>query len=104
MSPVSYRLQLPVGTKSHDVFHASILKPYHGDANTARATIPPLPVIMQDGEEEFEVKIYHQSPASAWYVSVPDEVARLAAIGVNVGRPLTPPSSIFTRKRDEGPP
>jgi hypothetical protein len=51
--PVSYRLQLPVGTKAHDVFHASMLKPYHGDANTERATLLPLPLIMQDGEEEF---------------------------------------------------
>jgi hypothetical protein len=56
ISPVDYRLQLPVGTKAHDVFHASMLKPYHGDANTERATLPPLPAIMQDGEEEFEVE------------------------------------------------
>jgi hypothetical protein len=56
VSPVAYRPQLPVGTKSHDVFHASMLKPYHGDANTERATLPPLPVVMQDGEEEFEVE------------------------------------------------
>jgi Chromo (CHRromatin Organisation MOdifier) domain len=56
ISPVAYRLQLPVGTKAHDVFHASMLKPYHGDANTERATLSPLPVVMQDGEEEFEVE------------------------------------------------
>jgi Chromo (CHRromatin Organisation MOdifier) domain len=56
ISPVSYRLQLPLGTKAHNVFHASVLKPYHGDANTERATLPPLPVVMQDGEEEFEVE------------------------------------------------
>jgi hypothetical protein len=31
MSPVAYRIQPPVGTKAHDVFHASMLKPYHGD-------------------------------------------------------------------------
>jgi hypothetical protein len=43
---------ITTGTKAHDVFHASMLKPYHGDANTERATLP-LPVIMQDGEEEF---------------------------------------------------
>jgi Chromo (CHRromatin Organisation MOdifier) domain len=56
ISPVAYRPQLPVGTKAHDVFHASMLKPYHGDSNTERATLPPLPVVMQDGEEEFEVE------------------------------------------------
>jgi hypothetical protein len=31
------------------------LKPHDGDANTDRATLPPFPVIMQDGEEGFEV-------------------------------------------------
>jgi Chromo (CHRromatin Organisation MOdifier) domain len=56
ISPAAYRLQLPVGTKAHDVFHASMLKPYHDDANTERATLPPLPVVMQDGEEEFELE------------------------------------------------
>jgi hypothetical protein len=33
-----------------------MLKPYHGDANTERAILAPLPVIMQDGEEEVEVE------------------------------------------------
>jgi Chromo (CHRromatin Organisation MOdifier) domain len=56
ISPVAYRLQLPVGTKAHDVFNASMLKQYHGDANTERATLPLLPVVMQDGEEEFKVE------------------------------------------------
>jgi hypothetical protein len=55
-SPVAYRLHLPVWTKAHDVFHASMLKLYHGDANTERANLPPLPVVMQYGEEEFEVE------------------------------------------------
>jgi Chromo (CHRromatin Organisation MOdifier) domain len=56
ISPVAYRLLLPVGSKAHDVFHASMLKPYHVDANTEPSTLPPLPVVMQDGEEEFEVE------------------------------------------------
>jgi hypothetical protein len=56
ISPVAYRLQLPIGTKAHDVFHASMLKQYQGDVNTERATLPSLPVVMQDGEEEFEVE------------------------------------------------
>jgi hypothetical protein len=32
-----------------------MLKPYQGDADTEGATLPPLPVVMQYGEEEFEV-------------------------------------------------
>jgi hypothetical protein len=56
ISPVAYRLQLPKETKAHDVLHASMLKPYHRDANTERATLPPLPMFMQNGEEEFEVE------------------------------------------------
>jgi hypothetical protein len=49
ISSVAYHLQLSVGTKAHDVFHASMLKHYHGDENTERATLPPLPAIMQYG-------------------------------------------------------
>jgi hypothetical protein len=33
-----------------------MLKPYHCDENTESATLPPLPVVMQDGEEEFEME------------------------------------------------
>jgi hypothetical protein len=56
ISPETYRLRLPVGTKAHDVFPASMLKPYHGDAKTEPTTPPPLPVVMRDGDEEFEVE------------------------------------------------
>jgi hypothetical protein len=33
-----------------------MLKSYHGGANTERATLPPLPVIIKNGEEMFEVE------------------------------------------------
>jgi hypothetical protein len=56
ISPVAYRIQIPVGTKYHDALQVSVLKPYHGDADTERATLPPLPVVIQDGEEVFEVE------------------------------------------------
>jgi hypothetical protein len=36
--------------------HASMLKPYQVDANAERSTMPPLLVVMQDGEEELEVE------------------------------------------------
>jgi hypothetical protein len=51
ISHVAYRLQPPVGTTAYDLFLASMLKPYYGDENSERATLPPLPVIMQDGIE-----------------------------------------------------
>jgi hypothetical protein len=51
ISRVAYRLRIPLGTKAHDVFHASMLTVYHGDAKTDRTTLPPLPVVMRDGEE-----------------------------------------------------
>jgi hypothetical protein len=56
VSPVAYRLRLPVRTKANDVFHASMLKPCHGDAKPERTSLPPLPVVIRDGEEEFEVE------------------------------------------------
>jgi hypothetical protein len=37
--PVAYRLRLPIGTKAHNVFNASMLIPYHGDATTERACL-----------------------------------------------------------------
>jgi hypothetical protein len=82
-----------------------MLKPYHGDANTERATLPPLPVVMQDGEEEFEVEIiisHRRQRGKSQYL-------------VNwLGWPLSestkqfthcdPALKHFTRKRDAGPP
>jgi hypothetical protein len=56
ISPVSYLIRLPIGTKSHDVFHSSMLKPYHGDGKTELTTLPALRYVMRDGEEVFEVE------------------------------------------------
>src|SRR6266446_2462921 len=55
ISPVAYQLELPPNWRIHDVFHASLLTPYHETAvhgpNFAR---PPPDLI--DREEEYEVE------------------------------------------------
>ncbi len=55
ISPVAYQLVLPVNWRIHNVFHASILNPYHETtAHGPNFTHPPPDLIK--GEEEFEVE------------------------------------------------
>ena len=58
LSPVVYQLILPTQWKQkgvHDVFHASLLTPYHEtEAHGANYLEPPPDVI--EGEEEYEVE------------------------------------------------
>ena len=58
LSPVVYQLTLPMQWKQkgiHDVFHASLLTPYHKtEAHRVNHLEPPPDVI--EGEEEYEVE------------------------------------------------
>ncbi len=55
ISPVAYRLGLPPNWRIHDMFHASLLTPYHETAaHGPNFTQPPPDLI--DGEEEYEVE------------------------------------------------
>ena len=58
VSSVAYRLQLPATLKLHPVFHVSRLRPYKdGSAEFSHRAEDqrPLPEVMPDGEEEYEV-------------------------------------------------
>ena len=49
----AYELELPPSMRMRDVFHVSLLKPYHEEG----AYQPPPVTILLDGEEEFEVDV-----------------------------------------------
>ena len=49
---VAYQLELPKAWRIHNVFHVSLLKPYHKNGRYQ----PPPPALLVEGEEEFEVE------------------------------------------------
>jgi hypothetical protein len=51
LSPVSYRLDLPFGSKIHDVVSVLHLRRYHGEG----LDVHPAPIVIDD-EEEWEVE------------------------------------------------
>src|SRR6266436_5267010 len=55
ISPVAYRLALPTNWRIHNVFHASLLNPYH-ETNTHGPNFTRPPPDLVEGEEEFEVE------------------------------------------------
>jgi len=55
ISPVAYRLALPLSWGIHDVFHASLLLPYRETATHRPNFTHPPPDLIED-EEEYEVE------------------------------------------------
>ncbi len=53
--PVAYRLELPLSTKIHNVFHANLLMPYKETEQYGTPYTWPPPVI-NHGEEEYEIE------------------------------------------------
>jgi hypothetical protein len=51
----AYQLRLPKSMKVHDVFHVSLLEPYHESTIPNRVPPPPPPVVVDD-HQEFEVE------------------------------------------------
>ena len=56
ISTTAYKLELPSTLKIHPVFYVSIIKPYKESDEFLHVT-PPLPIILSDNSEEFEVDI-----------------------------------------------
>ena len=55
ISPVAYHLKLPTNWRIHNVFHASLLTPYHEThAHGPNFTCPPPDLI--NGEDEYKVE------------------------------------------------
>jgi hypothetical protein len=55
ISPVAYQLKLPVAWGIHDVFHTSLLSPYH-ETTTHGPNFSQTPPELIDGEEEYQVE------------------------------------------------
>ena len=55
LGPLTYRLQLPTSWRIHNVFHATLLKPYR-ENKTYGQNFPEPPPELVEGEEVYEIE------------------------------------------------
>jgi len=55
LSPITYQLQLPASWKIHNVFHATLLRPYRENKIYGK-NYPEPPAELEDGEEVYKVE------------------------------------------------
>ena len=55
IGPVAYRLDLPKNMRIHPVFHVQLLKAYKSDDRQQPRGAPPLPIVVEDGFDWFQV-------------------------------------------------
>jgi hypothetical protein len=55
LGPVTYRLKLPASWRIHNVFHATLLRPYKQNETYGKHFMEPPPQLLE-GEEVYEVE------------------------------------------------
>ncbi|KAG9126859.1 hypothetical protein FRC07_001674, partial [Ceratobasidium sp. 392] len=55
ISSHAYRLDLPKTIRVHNVFHVNLLSPFKDDKDFQRRQAKPLPILTEEGEEEYKV-------------------------------------------------
>ena len=55
LNPLTYRLQLPASWRIHNVFHATLLKPYKENETYGQNFLEPPPELVE-GEEVYEIE------------------------------------------------
>ena len=94
LSPLTYQLELPSSWKIHDVFHATLLKPYQ-ETEAYGENYPCPPPILEEGEELYKVEaiLNHRKRGRTYQFLVKWS-------GYLVSKALWEPESLFSNDGD----